>query len=215
MTSAASTDGHTYVDSVSSLPKVSVTQLAVKASLAVLPVPLGPQPLTLPVRAVLAPGPAPAGCRVTRASLSALPLSGKLVSPKWKNFKGLKLQWRDKIRLNNAIWRAWYMQYLEKRKNPVCHFVTPLDGSVDVDEHRRPEAITTEGKYWKSRIEIVIREYHKWRAYFKKRVWAWAPGARAGRGVREPLSGLPSCPALGASGGDSVLIQPQERPARP
>uniref|UniRef100_G3TH02 MLX interacting protein n=1 Tax=Loxodonta africana TaxID=9785 RepID=G3TH02_LOXAF len=99
-----------------------------------------------------------------------MPFSGKLVSPKWKNFKGLKLQWRDKIRLNNAIWRAWYMQYLEKRKNPVCHFVTPLDGSVDVDEHRRPEAITTEGKYWKSRIEIVIREYHKWRTYFKKRL---------------------------------------------
>nr|XP_009922866.1 PREDICTED: MLX-interacting protein isoform X3 [Haliaeetus albicilla] len=95
---------------------------------------------------------------------------GKLVSPKWKNFKGLKLQWRDKIRLNNAIWRAWYMQYLEKRKNPVCHFVTPLDGSVDVDEHRRPEAIATEGKYWKRRIEIVIREYHKWRTYFKKRL---------------------------------------------
>uniref|UniRef100_A0A663MLY1 MLX interacting protein n=1 Tax=Athene cunicularia TaxID=194338 RepID=A0A663MLY1_ATHCN len=95
---------------------------------------------------------------------------GKLVSPKWKNFKGLKLQWRDKIRLNNAIWRAWYMQYLEKRKNPVCHFVTPLDGSVDVDEHRRPEAIATEGKYWKRRIEIVVREYHKWRTYFKKRL---------------------------------------------
>ncbi|XP_023383916.1 MLX-interacting protein [Pteropus vampyrus] len=102
--------------------------------------------------------------------LLLLPFSGKLVSPKWKNFKGLKLQWRDKIRLNNAIWRAWYMQYLEKRKNPVCHFVTPLDGSVEVDEHRRPEAITTEGKYWKSRIEFVIREYHKWRTYFKKRL---------------------------------------------
>ncbi|XP_075391155.1 MLX-interacting protein isoform X3 [Tenrec ecaudatus] len=100
----------------------------------------------------------------------SLAYSGKLVSPKWKNFKGLKLQWRDKIRLNNAIWRAWYMQYLEKRKNPVCHFVTPLDGSVDADEHRRPEAISTEGKYWKSRIEIVIREYHKWRTYFKKRL---------------------------------------------
>ncbi|XP_025054920.1 MLX-interacting protein isoform X2 [Alligator sinensis] len=97
-------------------------------------------------------------------------VSGKLVSPKWKNFKGLKLQWRDKIRLNNAIWRAWYMQYLEKRKNPVCHFVTPLDGSVEVEEHRRPEAIATEGKYWKRRIEIVIREYHKWRTYFKKRL---------------------------------------------
>ncbi|RXM91645.1 MLX-interacting protein [Acipenser ruthenus] len=68
-----------------------------------------------------------------------LAYSGKLVSPKWKNFKGLKLLWRDKIRLNNAIWRAWYMQYVERRDNPVCHFVTPLDGSVDMEDHRRPE----------------------------------------------------------------------------
>ncbi|XP_069038334.1 MLX-interacting protein isoform X2 [Lepisosteus oculatus] len=99
-----------------------------------------------------------------------LAYSGKLVSPKWKNFKGLKLLWRDKIRLNNAIWRAWYMQYVEKRDNPVCRFVTPLDGSIDSEDHRRPEAIVTDGKNWKRRIEIVIREYHKWRTYFKKRL---------------------------------------------
>ncbi|KAM3867906.1 MLX-interacting protein [Diretmus argenteus] len=99
-----------------------------------------------------------------------LAYSGKLVSPKWKNFKGLKLLWRDKIRLNNAIWRAWYMQYVEKRENPVCHFVTPLDGTIDSEVHRPAEAIATEGKYWKRRIEIVIREYHKWRTYFKKRL---------------------------------------------
>ncbi|KAM4576664.1 MLX-interacting protein isoform 2-T2 [Odontesthes bonariensis] len=98
-----------------------------------------------------------------------LAYSGKLVSPKWKNFKGLKLLWRDKIRLNNAIWRAWYMQYVEKRENPVCHFVTPLDGNIDSDV-RSAEAIATEGKGWKRRIEIVIREYHKWRTYFKKRL---------------------------------------------
>ncbi|XP_028852697.1 MLX-interacting protein isoform X2 [Denticeps clupeoides] len=99
-----------------------------------------------------------------------LAYSGKLVSPKWKNFKGLKLLWRDKIRLNNAIWRAWYMQYVERRDNPVCHFVTPLEGSVDAEDHRPAEAIATEGKYWRRRIEIVIREYHKWRTYFKKRL---------------------------------------------
>ncbi|XP_051278466.1 MLX-interacting protein isoform X2 [Dicentrarchus labrax] len=98
-----------------------------------------------------------------------LAYSGKLVSPKWKNFKGLKLLWRDKIRLNNAIWRAWYMQYVERRENPVCHFVTPLDGNMDLDIHRPAEATATEGKCWKRRIEIVIREYHKWRTYFKKR----------------------------------------------
>ncbi|KAM4746160.1 MLX-interacting protein isoform 3-T3 [Anableps anableps] len=99
-----------------------------------------------------------------------LAYSGKLVSPKWKNFKGLKLLWRDKIRLNNAIWRAWYMQYVEKRGNPVCHFVTPLDGNMDLDVHRPAEAIGSDGKNWKRRIEIVIREYHKWRTYFKKRL---------------------------------------------
>ncbi|XP_057686933.1 MLX-interacting protein isoform X2 [Corythoichthys intestinalis] len=99
-----------------------------------------------------------------------LAYSGKLVSPKWKNFKGLKLLWRDKIRLNNAIWRAWYMQYVERRQNPVCHFVTPLEGNIDLEAHRTSEMITTEGKCWKRRIEVVIREYHKWRTYFKKRL---------------------------------------------
>nr|XP_025035837.1 carbohydrate-responsive element-binding protein-like [Pelodiscus sinensis] len=90
---------------------------------------------------------------------------GKIVSPKWKTFKGLKLLQRDKIRLNNAIWRAWYLQYVERRKNPVCNFVTPLECSVG-DEHRKPEAVIMEGKYWKRQIEVVIREYHKWRSYF-------------------------------------------------
>uniref|UniRef100_A0A7M4EFY4 MLX interacting protein like n=1 Tax=Crocodylus porosus TaxID=8502 RepID=A0A7M4EFY4_CROPO len=78
----------------------------------------------------------------------SLAYSGKLVSPKWKNFKGLRLLCRDKIRLNNAIWRAWYIQYVERRKNPVCGFVTPLEGS-EADEHRKPEAVVLEGNYWK------------------------------------------------------------------
>ncbi|KAF6125797.1 MLX interacting protein like [Phyllostomus discolor] len=99
----------------------------------------------------------------------SLAYSGKLVSPKWKNFKGLKLLCRDKIRLNNAIWRAWYIQYVEKRKSPVCGFVTPLQGP-EADEHRKPEAVVLEGNYWKRRIEVVMREYHKWRIYYKKRL---------------------------------------------
>uniref|UniRef100_H3BHR8 MLX interacting protein like n=1 Tax=Latimeria chalumnae TaxID=7897 RepID=H3BHR8_LATCH len=99
----------------------------------------------------------------------SLVYSEKLVSPKWKTFKGLRLLWRDKIRLNNAIWRAWYIQYVEKRRNSVCGFVTPLEGS-EADEHRKPEAIVLEGNYWKRRIEVVIKEYHKWRIYYKKRL---------------------------------------------
>uniref|UniRef100_A0A8C3TGP8 Uncharacterized protein n=1 Tax=Chelydra serpentina TaxID=8475 RepID=A0A8C3TGP8_CHESE len=98
-----------------------------------------------------------------------LAYSGKIVSPKWKTFKGLKLLPRDKIRLNNAIWRAWYLQYVERRKNPVCNFVTPLECSAG-DDHRKPEAVIMEGKYWKRQIGVVIREYHKWRMYFCTRV---------------------------------------------
>uniref|UniRef100_A0A8C9A6Z3 MLX interacting protein like n=1 Tax=Prolemur simus TaxID=1328070 RepID=A0A8C9A6Z3_PROSS len=85
----------------------------------------------------------------------SLAYSGKLVSPKWKNFKGLKLLCRDKIRLNNAIWRAWYIQYVERRKSPVCGFVTPLQGP-EADAHRKPEAVVLEGNYWKRRIEVVM-----------------------------------------------------------
>ncbi|XP_036975419.1 carbohydrate-responsive element-binding protein-like isoform X2 [Acanthopagrus latus] len=99
----------------------------------------------------------------------SLAYSGKIVSPKWKSFKGLRLLWRDKIRLNNAIWRAWFIQYVEKRKSPACGFVTPLEGS-EADSHRKPEAIVLEGCYWKRRIEVVIKEYHKWRIYYKKRL---------------------------------------------
>ncbi|XP_077596495.1 carbohydrate-responsive element-binding protein [Stigmatopora nigra] len=99
----------------------------------------------------------------------SLAYSGTIVSPKWKSFKGLRLLWRDKIRLNNAIWRAWFIQYVEKRKNPVCGFVTPLEGS-EADAHRKPEAIVLEGSYWKRRIEVVIKEYHKWRIYYKERI---------------------------------------------
>ncbi|XP_069800830.1 carbohydrate-responsive element-binding protein isoform X2 [Dendropsophus ebraccatus] len=109
------------------------------------------------------------GAAPAAGSIDPTLTSGKLVSPKWKNFKGLRLLWRDKIRLNNAIWRAWYLNYVVKRKTPVCGFVTPLDGS-EGDDHRKPEAVVLEGNYWKRRIEVVMKEYHKWRIYYKKRL---------------------------------------------
>lgn len=42
-----------------------------------------------------------------------------------------------------------------------------------------PQAVVLEGNYWKRRIEVVMREYHKWRIYYKKRV-SGDPGGRAG-----------------------------------
>ncbi|NXA53854.1 MLXPL protein, partial [Nothocercus julius] len=97
----------------------------------------------------------------------SLEYSGKLVSPKWKNFKGLRLLCRDKIRLNNAIWRAWYIQ---------CEYAVPEPGAwgchmaVTLLPPCFRQAVVLEGNYWKRRIEVVMREYHKWRIYYKKRL---------------------------------------------
>lgn len=32
------------------------------------------------------------------------------------------------------------------------------------------QAVVLEGNYWKRRIEVVMKEYNKWRIYYKKRV---------------------------------------------
>lgn len=84
-----------------------------------------------------------------------------------------------------------------------------------------PQAITTEGKYWRSRIEIVIREYHKWRAYFKKRVLEGlrARGGGAG-GSTWPVRGLvragpPAAQGSWAPKGQSWGFSSPARPLSP
>ena len=43
--------------------------------------------------------------------------SGKITSPKWKQFRGMHMNVKEKIRVNNLIWREWYMQckYITKQ----------------------------------------------------------------------------------------------------
>ncbi|XP_053695890.1 homeotic protein female sterile [Sabethes cyaneus] len=86
----------------------------------------------------------------------------KLTSPKWNPFKGIRLRWKEKIRLNNVIWRCWYMQFVMKRKTLVCQFASPLD----VDIHNTPQAILLEGKYWKRKCNVIKAEYKKWRRFY-------------------------------------------------
>ncbi|KAK7087003.1 hypothetical protein SK128_007550 [Halocaridina rubra] len=88
----------------------------------------------------------------------------KITSPKWNRFKGLKLRWKDKIRLNNVIWRCWHMQFIRKKRMTVCQF------ALDVDMHNKPEAIVLEGKYWKRQLDAVTAEYKKWRIYYKNKI---------------------------------------------
>lgn len=89
----------------------------------------------------------------------------RLTSPKWKNFKGIKLPLKDKIRLNNIIWREWHMQYIQGRHATICQFDPPISDKT----HCKPEAVVLEGKYWKRRLESVTTEYKKWRLFYRKR----------------------------------------------
>ncbi|XP_046916146.2 MLX interacting protein mondo isoform X2 [Dermatophagoides farinae] len=86
-----------------------------------------------------------------------------ITSPKWKTFKGLKMNIKDKIRLNNIIWRAWHIQYISGRKPGVCQF----SSNIDTERHKKTEAILLEGKYWKRRADVVKAEYNKWRLYYQ------------------------------------------------
>jgi hypothetical protein len=96
--------------------------------------------------------------------------SNNLTSPKWKNFKGLRLQVMEKIRLNNVIWRTWFEQYgikdVSKRKRPlVCQFANTLEETTN-----SANLAILEGKYWKRRLESITNEYKKWRELSRKRL---------------------------------------------
>lgn len=91
--------------------------------------------------------------------------SSKLTSPKWKSFKGLKLRLKYKIRLNNLIWRAWFLQCIRGRRPPGCQFTAP----VETDVHKKSETIVLEGKYWKRKEKAIVDEYKKWRIFHKQK----------------------------------------------
>ncbi|CAG9860175.1 unnamed protein product [Phyllotreta striolata] len=87
----------------------------------------------------------------------------KLTSPKWNRFRGIRLRWKDKIRLNNVIWRCWHLQFIKKENTLICQFASPLD----VDTHNKPEAVVLEGKYWKRKLAAVTAEYKRWRMFYR------------------------------------------------
>uniref|UniRef100_A0A182QV16 Uncharacterized protein n=1 Tax=Anopheles farauti TaxID=69004 RepID=A0A182QV16_9DIPT len=59
----------------------------------------------------------------------------KLTSPKWNPFKGIRLRWKEKIRLNNVIWRCWHMQSTSTACVFANDFSSHLGPSVSVHPH--------------------------------------------------------------------------------
>ncbi|KAK1134028.1 hypothetical protein K0M31_011813 [Melipona bicolor] len=120
--------------------------------------------------------------------------NAKLTSPKWNRFKGIRLRWKDKIRLNNVIWRCWHMQFILKQNTLVCQFASPLD----VDTHNKPEAVVLEGKYWKRKLAAVTAEYKKWRMFYRNKILGWTN--KDGTEMMESMDVLDWGSGLGTTG---------------
>lgn len=94
----------------------------------------------------------------------------KMTTPKWKDFKGLRLHWKQRIRLNNVIWRAYYMEFRrptksKSKKTPYCYFAVPDDDTT----HVHISGTVMEGMYWKRRMEAVCAQYKRWRHFSRSR----------------------------------------------
>ena len=61
----------------------------------------------------------------------------QLTSPRWNRFRGLKLRWKDKIRINNVIWRCWHMQFVQNDPKSLCAFANPME--IDNHRYKSPE----------------------------------------------------------------------------
>ncbi|TKR67760.1 hypothetical protein L596_023858 [Steinernema carpocapsae] len=105
----------------------------------------------------------------------------KMTTPKWKDFKGLRLQCSQRIRLNNVIWRAYYLEFKRPKKiqkKTFCYFAVPDDDAT----HTKVGGSVLEGMYWKRRIKAVCAQYKRWRHYVpskKKDVKPPRPRGRA------------------------------------
>ncbi|EJD73734.1 CBR-MML-1 protein [Loa loa] len=111
----------------------------------------------------------------------------KMTTPKWKNFKGLRLHWKQRIRLNNVIWRAYYMEFRrpdkdKSKRTPYCYFTVPDDDST----HVKLTGTVVEGMYWKRSMDALQAQYKRWRHLRTRR-----RGRRRGISWNQEISFVP------------------------
>ena len=51
------------------------------------------------------------------------------------------------------------------RRPLICQFSSPV-----IDNYHSPQAVILEGKYWKRTLCAVVKEYQKWRVFYKKKM---------------------------------------------
>ncbi|VDD82585.1 unnamed protein product [Mesocestoides corti] len=85
-----------------------------------------------------------------------------LTSPRWSHFKGTGFALKQKVRLNNIIWREYHMQYVKQLPPVIVKFQVP---SCD-ETHIKAQCLVMEGKFWNRHSKKLSNEYRRWRTFF-------------------------------------------------
>ncbi|KAL7669782.1 hypothetical protein ACOME3_004729 [Neoechinorhynchus agilis] len=93
---------------------------------------------------------------LSRISNSLSAIFRQLNTPKWKSFRGFRIPFTLKIRLNNLIWRGWHRLYIQRGARWI-----PYSKSSDAPSVY-DENIIREGE-----IERFKEKYKKWRSFSK------------------------------------------------
>ncbi|VDK37608.1 unnamed protein product [Taenia asiatica] len=85
-----------------------------------------------------------------------------VTSPRWSHFRGAGFALKQKVRLNNIIWREYHMQYVKQRLPVIVKFQVPSPQTSGIKVH----SPVMEGKLWDRHCTKLSNEYRRWRTYY-------------------------------------------------
>ncbi|KAM3172577.1 hypothetical protein ACTXT7_014237 [Hymenolepis weldensis] len=95
-------------------------------------------------------------------SLSLAYVGRTVTSPRWSHFMGTGFQLKQKVRLNNIVWREYHMQYVKQHAPVVVKFEVPSAEPTNIDR----QCLVMNGKFWNQHSKKLTFEYRRWRTFF-------------------------------------------------
>ncbi|VDM18756.1 unnamed protein product [Hydatigera taeniaeformis] len=85
-----------------------------------------------------------------------------VTSPRWSHFRGAGFALKQKVRLNNIIWREYHMQYVKQRLPVIVKFQVPSPQTSGI----KIQSPVMDGKLWDRHCAKLSSEYRRWRTYY-------------------------------------------------
>ncbi|KAH9282579.1 MLX-interacting protein [Echinococcus granulosus] len=85
-----------------------------------------------------------------------------VTSPRWSHFRGAGFALKQKVRLNNIIWREYHMQYIKQRLPVIVQFQVPSSQTSGI----KTQSLAMDGRLWDRHCAKLSNEYRRWRTYY-------------------------------------------------